>query len=331
MSNVGATCVKPMNKFGLTRDIPEKVKREVRKRSGFGCVICGKAIYEYEHFDPDYIDAFEHNPDGITLLCLEHHGKKTKGFISRDTIQMGILNPAAKQHGFSFDAFDVGTRHPEVFIGTFRGENLGVVLRILGEDIISVLPPEIEGGPFRINATLKDRNGRTILDIAENEWRTPTDNWDVEIKGARITIRSAPQMVDLVIRTEPPNRLVFEKLQLVHRDVKVEANEGKNILVVHGETTIESSGCHCVGCKIGIEVDTEGISLGVGGGSIKFSGVIGGRLSDSARFPIDSSVRTDNKAPTDVDALKMIEDIRRNAPCPCGSGRRYKKCHGSLL
>ena len=23
-------------------------------------------------------------------------------------------------------------------------------------------------------------------------------------------------------------------------------------------------------------------------------------------------------------------DIRRNDPCPCGSGRRYKNCHGAL-
>lgn len=29
------------NKYGLTRDIPEDVKRKVRKRCGFGCVICG--------------------------------------------------------------------------------------------------------------------------------------------------------------------------------------------------------------------------------------------------------------------------------------------------
>ena len=25
----------------------------------------------------------------------------------------------------------------------------------------------------------------------------------------------------------------------------------------------------------------------------------------------------------------VIDKVPRNAPCPCGSGRKYKKCHGA--
>ena len=32
-------------------------------------------------------------------------------------------------------------------------------------------------------------------------------------------------------------------------------------------------------------------------------------------------------AKTDIDAGM---DISRNAPCPCGSGNKYKHCHGAI-
>ena len=43
------------NRFGLTRDIPEPVRRAVRQGTGFGCVICGAAIITYHHFDPPFV------------------------------------------------------------------------------------------------------------------------------------------------------------------------------------------------------------------------------------------------------------------------------------
>jgi len=29
--------------------------------------------------------------------------------------------------------------------------------------------------------------------------------------------------------------------------------------------------------------------------------------------------------------IKAIRDIGRNWPCPCGSGKKFKKCHGKNL
>jgi preprotein translocase subunit SecA len=34
--------------------------------------------------------------------------------------------------------------------------------------------------------------------------------------------------------------------------------------------------------------------------------------------------------PEDVMVEQLEEPISRNAPCPCGSGRKYKHCHGQL-
>ena len=42
------------NKYGLGRYIESDTRRLIRKRCGFGCVICGIGFFDYEHFDPDF-------------------------------------------------------------------------------------------------------------------------------------------------------------------------------------------------------------------------------------------------------------------------------------
>ena len=37
-----------------------------------------------------------------------------------------------------------------------------------------------------------------------------------------------------------------------------------------------------------------------------------------------------NKTPTDKPFIRNKPKIGRNEPCPCGSGKKYKQCHGRL-
>jgi preprotein translocase subunit SecA len=30
----------------------------------------------------------------------------------------------------------------------------------------------------------------------------------------------------------------------------------------------------------------------------------------------------------DESGVRTTGDVSRNAPCPCGSGKKYKRCHG---
>jgi len=46
--------------------ILEPMKRSVRQRCSFGCVICGLPLYEYHHMIP-YADTEKHEEDNITL------------------------------------------------------------------------------------------------------------------------------------------------------------------------------------------------------------------------------------------------------------------------
>ena len=53
------------NEHGLSReDLRAPVKRQIRQECFFGCVVCGKLPYTYEHFAPPFKDATEHNPRG---------------------------------------------------------------------------------------------------------------------------------------------------------------------------------------------------------------------------------------------------------------------------
>src|SRR5688572_28287848 len=136
-----------MNQHGLGRDIPDNVKLAVRQRCGFGCVICGSSVFDYEHFDPPFADAQAHNPDGITLLCSTHHAQRTRGRLSLDTVRSNNASPAAITHGFAREALDLGTVWPVVTIGTLHDQETPILLEIFGEPIISITPSE-DGGPF---------------------------------------------------------------------------------------------------------------------------------------------------------------------------------------
>lgn len=255
-----------LNRFGLSRYMPSSVKKEVRRKNGFGCVICGKAIFEYEHISPPFKDAEKHDVEGITLLCPEHHAKKTRGHLSVATIMKHMENPRAKQNGFSHEAFDIGIEFPEIVIGDFSGTQVTSIIAMNGHRLISISPPEQLGQPFILNAHICDQAGVPILEIVDNEWRTSSENWDVEVTGSRLSIRSAYRSIAIVLRVDPPNRLVFERLQLTHKGASIYADEIGLVVTLPNGYQMKMQGSYCHGCDIGIDITNQYIGIGKGGG-----------------------------------------------------------------
>lgn len=97
------------NKFGLTRNIPESVKRKIRQYCGFGCVVCGISIGHYEHIDPSFKDAVEHDPQKIAYLCGACHDKVSRGFWSKEKIKKARSNPWCIINNRCHDSFDIET------------------------------------------------------------------------------------------------------------------------------------------------------------------------------------------------------------------------------
>jgi len=260
-----------VNKHGLKRTIDAHIKRAVRQKCGFGCIKCGSAVYQYEHVDPEFNDALVHNPNHIVLLCGGCHDLVTRGLLSKETIKTLALTPKCKQIGFSFGPFDIGIETPEIIVGTLRCKKVETLISVHGESILSVKPPESETAPFSINALMRDREGNELLCIVNNEWKSKSDNWDVEVKGRTITIRKKIGDIALIIRADPPNKLTIVRMEMEYNGVKISCKEGDNITITNPNgTTLYTNGMTIVNYETGLNIRKNGFDVALGGGQGSF-------------------------------------------------------------
>jgi HNH endonuclease len=201
------------NKHGLARKVPEQVCRQLRQEAGFGCVVCGLAIAQYEHIDPEFAHATEHDPANMALLCGHCHDKVNKKYLSKQAVKEAKIKPKARQLGFSHDTFDIGSDWPTIEIGDFRFVNCTNMIVVDERVIMSARPPEEAGGPFRISAQLIDDSGIERMSIVDNVWNVNNLNWDVIAKRKRIIFRDKDKNIKIQIHVRD-RTLIFEKLQI---------------------------------------------------------------------------------------------------------------------
>lgn len=201
------------NTFGLTRAIPEAVKREVRQRCGFGCVVCGSAIYDYEHFDPEFKDARAHDPKGIALLCPNCHRDKGNGLLPEEEYIRRIHSPITFERGFSSRTAWLSQKFaPEILLGNLTFSGGTSVLRIGGKIFLGFEPPEQSETPPRLNYRIHDQRGYEVFSIIGNEIRCHNEAFDIEATGAVWKVRSALYKINSVIRLDPPTRITIERI-----------------------------------------------------------------------------------------------------------------------
>jgi len=238
------------NKYGLTRSsLSETVKRQIRKNSGFGCVKCGLAVGEYEHVDPEFNEALEHTPANMTYLCGRHHDLVTLGRVAKSTVKEWMKRPAALQAGFSFEQFDIGPNRPTIVLGNITAIRPHVLIEYRDVPIFWIDEPEEPGGPFRLNADFRNRSGHVVFSIRNNEWRARTDNWDVESKGPRTIIRNGSRDIALTIRTDPPNQLTVERMDMRVDGLSFKFDGRHFFIQIPEGDRIYSDGGTFVGCK----------------------------------------------------------------------------------
>lgn len=190
------------NKHGLSRPIPAGVAREVRQRCGFGCVICGAAIYDYDHLDTEFADAEIHDPDKIVLLCMRHHGLKNRKLLTSEEIRRASKNPKAIRDGVAKEEFlSPGSNTFNVRFGTSTIKNVMTILTESGRPLIWFDPPEVPGGRPQLSAYLCDIDGSNRFSINQNLLIVSTSNWDVEVSGPRLTIRRAKGDIALELKS----------------------------------------------------------------------------------------------------------------------------------
>ena len=166
------------NIYGLSRAIPEGIKRQVRQECGFGCVCCGFAIATYEHIDPPFKDAREHNPSNIAYLCGSCHDRVTRRLWSKEKIIVARSNPWCVTNHQCHDSFDISTPNPVIWVGPNEIININKILSFDNQVVLSIEPPEQPGAPYSISGEFYDDSGTLLFTIDRNEWIGNIENWD---------------------------------------------------------------------------------------------------------------------------------------------------------
>jgi hypothetical protein len=244
-----------MNQYGLSRTIPEDVKRAVRQRCGFGCVICASAIVEHEHIDPEFSRARHHRADGIALLCPTCHAKKTRNFLSRRRVVDAMADPAARKAGYAFSDLEVAQQHPYVVFGGMTLRNCRTPVEVHGLPVFRIDPAEVPPAPYRLSASFFDATGTPSLFIRQNEWQVLANAWDVEATGGVIVIRTAPGEIALRIRLDPGEGVVVDRLSMYCAGYKLEGDARSLRVTSPGGSTSLFTNCMADNCLVGLSLN----------------------------------------------------------------------------
>jgi hypothetical protein len=119
---------------------------------------------------------------------------------------------------------DVGPEGLSITLGSARFYRPRTVLRVFGEDLFAIREPEEPGGPIRLSARFYDERGRLCLRVEDNILFADIGNWDFQVRGPRIIVRSAPRKPVLVIRVRSRSYLELERLEMYFRGVRFAAD-----------------------------------------------------------------------------------------------------------
>lgn len=258
------------NRFNLSRHIPSDIALEVRRRSKFGCVVCRCAVYQYEHIDPEFSEAREHNPAHICLLCGGCHDRVTRGRLSKKTVSEAYLNiQKSTSVKRPFEEFDLSTHSLSVSIGTSVFTHTETLFCINGENILAITPPSNGSNFPTLNGVFYDRHGNESFRIKDNVWEGQAEAWDIEIIGTRITIKTDEGYIAILIDISPPDKIYIRKLDMYKDSCHLFADDNElRIGQIHSEaqTYIGLSGFECIGSRCAIDVDSRAIGKPVPNG-----------------------------------------------------------------
>ncbi len=207
------------------RDIPDPIKRVVRQRCGFGCVICGKPLYEYDHL-LGWANVHRHVADEITLLCDQHHRERTNGLLPAAGVASANQNPFNLRLGVSppYDLHYSGYECVANFgnnVFTVEDRGYGTILVPLIIDGMAPVVFTLADGHLLLSVTLFDEANRAVLRIDQNQLMYTIDQWDIEFAGRALTIRAGRGDVFIDITFEPPNRIQFNRGRVLFNGVEI--------------------------------------------------------------------------------------------------------------
>jgi hypothetical protein len=206
-----------------------KIKRDVRKRCGFGCVICGMPLYEYEHME-EWAIVKRHVADEITLLCNQHHREKTNGLLSVAAVRKANSDPINRRGTSSSYPFHAQPATLTINVGNnifYYKSDLPssgfIVISISAEPILWFT---FDGYYLLLNISLFDNENKLILEIRDNELIYSTELWDVTFIGKTLTIKTASRETALVLTVSPNEKIIhIQKAKFYSNGLCIDVNE----------------------------------------------------------------------------------------------------------
>lgn len=271
--------MKKISKFARTRPaIPEDIKRQVRRRCGFGCVVCGFPLYEYDHIR-GWAATHKHQSSDITLLCDQHHREKTVGLLSIDQVTAANICPVnrTKNESKAFLLHYAGSEYEVSLAGmrfvvpeSCKGSPL-VPLAIDEEPIIFFL---VEDEHLLLSFSYYDESNQLALKIKNNELVYRTDVWDIELVSKNLKLRKGKRNIILDLTLAPPKSITINRARICRNGVDV---------IIDSEF---------------IQVPNINSKIGRIGAFRTQLGIVAGRISEEAKktaavtFPVPESKRS---------------------------------------
>lgn len=206
---------------------------------------------DYEHIEPEFHHAKEHDPSKMTLLCISCHGRVTRKVISKKAVWDAKANPKALQEGFVRDLLFVDTSEMQINVGKSTCRRTKVILAIHGKPIIWFEPPSIEGEPSKLCAIFHDDNGKPISYINRNQFVAHSNSQDIKSEATSLHIKSNDKTC-LEINREGGHVLHITKMHGNYLGVAVSLDSEGGLLIKQGtsSSTIGRIDVDNVGCAI---------------------------------------------------------------------------------
>lgn len=191
--------------------IPPDIKRAVRKRCGYGCILCGNPFFEYDHI-VEYNLVKRHEEENLTLLCLDHHGRKTRGLLPTSTIRSANAEPYAIKHPEALREMLYFKKESAVIkiatnsIRVSMSEGRMIIPFILYKRIPFYF--RVENGNLLLNGEFHDKDGNRLVHIEENEIQYLRQDYDIEKVGSKIIIRKEKRDIIFCVNVNPEDAII---------------------------------------------------------------------------------------------------------------------------
>ncbi|MGN6645842.1 MAG: HNH endonuclease signature motif containing protein [Cytophaga sp.] len=200
----------------ISRNIPLPIKRQVRQECGFGCVICGLPLYEYDHIF-DWSIVKEHKIANLALLCDKHHKEKTNRLLTSDQVLKYRLDPHnlkqefSKEYSLHFEGTDFSV---EIGPTIFSLENVNptndFIIPILIDNYRIISFNIVENQLF-FDLVVFNKERKLLLEIHENQLIYSIGQWDIEFVGRNLTLREESNKIFFDIDFIIPNKVKINK------------------------------------------------------------------------------------------------------------------------